>query len=269
MSPASPRSSARVARSSASSRFMHAVSRPVLTRGRTARGHPTRRGVRRPAGPTTPVSGKSARKWPPRLSRRTARHPGRPWRPARSGPSLGRRARAGPRRGRRRRGPAPASVEHRAGSGAGDRVDRDRSARRDRGSARRRQVEHEAAAEPPAEDQSLEQAVGGEPVGAVHAGGRDLADGVQPGTSVAPHRSRRRRRTGSARPGATGIGSTTGSMPCASAGGHDGREAVLPDSAGGAWRRARTWSATRGAPRGWPARRRHAARGRPAGAGRP
>ena len=66
------------------------------------------------------------------------------------------------------------------------------------------------------EDQSLEQRVGRQPVGAVHAGA-----GAPPRRRTGPARRCgragrcARRRWRSARPGATGIRSVTGSMPCA------------------------------------------------------
>ena len=91
------------------------------------------------------------------------------------------------------------------------------------------------------EDQALEQRVGGQPVGAVHAGAGDLAAGVQARSEVpAAQVGARRRRGRSAAAGATGISSVTGSTPCSRQRGDDRREAAARGTRRrGAGRRAR------------------------------
>ena len=201
---------------------VRSTGRSVGAAGRTRAGR-RRRARRRSARPSAASSrsGKSSRQCEPRVSSRSAGGvgqrgcdgeqvgglPGRPWPTSRRrcagqlveprrglgqpggraqhadplGHHLLERAGARPRRPARRSGcrrPAPT----RAGSSAG-----------------------RTLGDPAREHQALEQRVGGEPVGAVHAGAGDLAGGVQPRhAGPAPQvgaRPRRRRSGRPARPG--------------------------------------------------------------------
>ena len=128
---------------------------------------------------------------------------------------------------RRRRGSSPRCSGSRGPAGSttqpGSRAGRHRV-------GLRRQVRAaDVGGDPAGEDQPLQQRVGGQPVGAVHAGAGDLAAGVQAGdrgaaaqvgADAAARRSGRPARPGSAR--------STGSMPAARQDASDGREPALP-----------------------------------------
>ena len=182
-------------------------------------------------------SGRSSRQWQPRVSSRSAAAAATStwatrWRlvvsqvstPGSAGLPSGRASRPGSSRASaRRRWRAGARTEH-PGALGHDPLDRgpwrarggqaagSAGGRRRRSPARRPGVGAAAASDvggdPLGEDQALQQGVGREPVGAVHAGAGDLATGVearhggaavQVGADAAARRSARRARPGSAR----------------------------------------------------------------------
>ena len=232
--------------------------------------------------------GKSSRQWQPRVSSRR-RAPRRPA-PMATVTRLVASQAAGPRRGpvaRRARSASPAVAASDSAlrstpaprviarcSGARISAGTTQPGRRPAPVGRvglGRQVGGDVGGDPAGEDQPLEQRVGGEPVGAVHAGAGGLAAGVQAGDRRAAAAGRSgRRRWRSARPGRPGSGRSTGSMPAARQDADDGREPGGQKSRAGAGRRGRRgrcrWPAS---PGGWPWPRRRAAPARPVRAGRP
>ena len=161
-------------------------------------------------------AGWSARKWPPRLSRRSSAAPAirraatragaRPW--AASRPSM-----TSEQRGQARR------VAHDAGvaahgraqllQGGGGQASGASDGQERRGGGVRLVAAAQAGA--PAEGGGLQQGVGGQAVGAVHAGGGAFADGEQARQAgAAVQRRRRSRPCGSAPPGPPGSAARAG-----------------------------------------------------------
>ena len=139
------------------------------------------------------------------------------------------------------------------------------------GLAARGQLGGQQVGAPPGRDEPLGDRVGGQPVRAVDAGARDLADRVEPGHARAPVEVGQHAAAGVVRGGRHRHGLPGQVEPGVAAGAEDAGEA--PGEVVGAearsrraTRAARRWP--RGARRWWRTRRR-AGRGRPAGARRP